>query len=627
MARAPRRSAPLGGVRLAFVLALGAAGTLWAQRPDPSPLLPLNRPVRDRGAEFAASESCRSCHPGNYASWPASFHRTMTQVADVDRVLAPMDGLRLSFDGFDYAVERRERAYFVRRRPAGAGESAWEPAREVVLLTGSHHLQILWLETPDGRTLVQFPFAYIVAEKMWAPVTQTFLLPPEYKTFYAEGEWNGACMDCHVTQGRSRFIKDNRFDSLVTEFGISCEACHGPAEEHARLNRNPLRRYARHFAGQGDETAANPARLDGPASTLACGQCHSVWAFSDMDAKIDWNRHGVRFRPGETELGQRFIVQPGGGDHAEQKRMIRDNNPHFFEDRFWADGMIRVTGREANGVQASPCFKGGEFSCVSCHEMHPASTRPEALAAWRKDQLKPGLESDRACLQCHPKLGENVAAHTHHAAGSPGSACYNCHMPHTTFGLLSAIRSHQVSSPTVRESTDHGRPNACNLCHLDQPLAWTAEKLEAWYGQKPPALSADDRNVAAGAQWLLTGDAGQRALIAWSMGWAPAQQAAGRDWLAPYLFTAMRDPYAAVRFVGWRSLRSLPGFADFKFTYTADEAELRAAVDRAFAQWRGTSAAVTHPRRTLLEHDGRFILEEVRRLLARRDQRQVFLAE
>ena len=37
-----------------------------------------------------------------------------------------------------------------------------------------------------------------------------------------------------------------------------------------------------------------------------------------------------------------------------------------------------------------------------------------------------------------------------------------------------SIRSHQVSSPSVAESLPPvGRPNACNLCHLDRTLAWT----------------------------------------------------------------------------------------------------------------------------------------------------------
>ena len=614
---------------LFFALTLTAVAAAASSSPEVSLLPPDNRPVASRGEGYGSSDSCRSCHPGNYASWHASFHRTMTQVAKPENILAPMTGLALSFDGRDYEAVRRERTTFIRQRLSGSGAAGWGEPQEVVLLTGSHTLQILWLATGDGRTLVQFPFAYITAEKIWAPVTKTFLLPPEFKTFYAAGEWNGACMDCHVTQGRSRFVDGNKFDSLVTEFGISCEACHAQGAEHAAQNRNPLRRYARHLSGTGDPSIVNPEKLAGPASALACGQCHSVWAFDNMAEKIDWNRHGGKFQPGQVDLAQRFVVQPNRADHAGQKQMIRDGNPHYFEDRFWGDGMIRVTGREFNGTQASPCFQGGKFSCVSCHEMHPAATDAATLAAWRSDQLKPQMESDAACLQCHEAMKTKITAHTHHAAGSAGSSCYNCHMPHTTFGLLRAMRSHQVSSPTVRESTEHGRPNACNLCHLDQPLAWTAEKLAAWYGQSSPALTADDRNVATGALWLLRGDAGQRAITAWSMGWAPAQAAAGRDWLYPYLFTGLSDPYAAVRYVSWQSLKTLPGFTDFKFTYTAEGPELSTAVDAGYRQWREgvRRPAAIFPRAALLQADGRFSMDEFRRLLNQRDHRQVFLAE
>ena len=114
--------------------------------------------------------------------------------------------------------------------------------------------------------------------------------------------------------------------------------------------------------------------MKGPESALACGQCHSVWAFNGMNEKIDWNRHGGKFRPGKEDLVQRFVVQPNEKDHATQKEFIRETEPDFFRNRFWGDGMIRVTGREMNGVQESPCFKGGNFSCISCHEMHPKTT-------------------------------------------------------------------------------------------------------------------------------------------------------------------------------------------------------------------------------------------------------------
>jgi hypothetical protein len=60
--------------------------------------------------------------------------------------------------------------------------------------------------------------------------------------------------------------------------------------------------------------------------------------------------------------------------------------------------------------------------------------------------------------------------------------------------------------------------------------------------------------------WLLKGDAGQRAIVAQAMGWAPAQQASGSAWLAPYLALTQKDQYDAVRLIASRSLKTLPAF-------------------------------------------------------------------
>ena len=574
--------------RACALLAIGAL--LWHDAHAHGASVPGNRPIVAQEANYVTSNSCRSCHPGNYASWHASFHRTMTQVATPATLIPKAADVELTWAGRQYKLAHRADKIFVSDR--SLGEKDYGPLREVVLLTGSHTLQILWNETGQGRTLEQFPFAYIIAEKMWAPVAQTFLMPPETKEAYSIGSWNGACMDCHVTQGLSKFVEGNKWDTMVAEFGIACEACHSEGREHIAANRNPFRRWRLHLTKNPDATIANASRMKGPASALACGQCHSVWAFNGMEDKLDWNRQGGKFRPGKEDLVQRFVVQPNEKDHATQKDFIHATEPDFFRNRFWGDGMIRVTGREMNGVEASPCFKGGNFSCISCHEMHPAKTTQVALETWaRSDQLIPKMESDQACLQCHKEIPARLTSHTHHEADSSGSRCYNCHMPHTTFGLLRAMRSHQVSSPNVRESLDYGRPNACNLCHLDQTLSWTADKLHAWYQQPVPELSEDNKTISAAVQWLVKGDAGQRALLAWGMGWAPAQKISGREWLYPFLIYGLFDPYAAVRFDAWKSLQTLPGFSDFDFTYTADAETLGEAAKRGYEKWWNERAA------------------------------------
>jgi hypothetical protein len=589
---------------------------------------PQNRPIAAETGNYVTSNACRACHPGNYASWHASFHRTMTQVATNASLLGASDQLELSFNGRQYKMERRNDKFYVRQRSLGGSD--YGDSREIVLVTGSHTLQIPWLETGQGRTLEQFPLAYIVPEKTWAPVGDTFLIPPELKEYYSIGAWNGACMDCHVTHGESRFVEGNKWDSHVAEFGIACEACHHEGREHIALNRNPIRRFKMHLTDKTDPSMTNPSRLKGPTSGLDCGQCHSVWAFNSMTDKIDFNRHGPSFQPGHDDLVQRFVVQPNTTDHQEQKDFIHKTEPDFFRNRFWGDGMIRVTGREFNGLQASPCFRGGNFSCISCHEMHVAEASPVSLTTWaRGSQLRPKMESDEACLQCHTNMRNQIPAHTHHAAESSGSRCYNCHMPRTTFGLLHAIRSHQVSSPTAKESVEFGRPNACNLCHLNQTLAWTADKLHTWFNQPVPALSQDDQTIAAAVQWIVKGDAAQRALIAWGMGWKSAQDVAGRDWLYPYLIYSMVDRYAAVRFDAWKSLQTLPGFAEFSFTYTADGASLNNTATQAFDRWSHDirSPNSVFPAESMLDAEGRFQEEPFRRLRRTRDDTPIVLAE
>jgi hypothetical protein len=606
-----------------------SAVVLWSAANPPGGS-PGNRPIEKLTEGYVSSATCRSCHPGNYASWHASFHRTMTQVGVPPNAPADLDGLELSHEGWDYRVERQNGVYQVRRRAPGAKNGEFSAPQQIVLTTGSHHLQIFWLETGAARTLVQFPFAYIMAEKTWAPVIQTFMAPPEFKNIYDEGEWNGACMECHTTAPRGRFVGGNRFDSQVAEFGISCEACHGEGAEHIAQNRNPVRRFTLHLSAQADPTIINPARLKTLESTLACGQCHSISAFVGLEEKIAWSQQGRKYRPGQPDLQQKFILQPNTPDHPAQKQAILRQYPHYYNDRFWRDGMVRVTGREMNALMASPCFKGGQFSCLSCHEMHPGTGGDAALASWADDhQLTTKVESNASCLQCHAKIAAALPAHTHHAADSTGSSCYNCHMPHTAFGLLRAIRSHQVSSPAVRETLSTGRPNACNLCHLDKPLAWTADKLTAWYGQPQAELSTDDRVIATGVRWLLQGDAGVRALTAWSMGWDPAQRAAGRDWLAPYIFIGMNDPYSVVRFVSWKSLQSLPGYGDYRFVYTVEGPPLDATVRAGYQDWlnRVRPPGATYPAGTGLQPDGHFQQELFLRLLHQRDQSPIFIVE
>ena len=104
-------------------------------------------------------------------------------------------------------------------------------------------------------------------------------------------------------------------------------------------------------------------------------------------------------------------------------------------------------------------------------------------------------------------------------------------MPYTSYGILKAIRSHQISNPNAASDGSAGRPNACNLCHIDKSLGWSLDRLAEWYGQ--PKITVPEEELSHLANLALTGDAGQRILAAWHFSWKPALQASRTAFTLP----------------------------------------------------------------------------------------------
>ncbi|HVZ35435.1 MAG TPA: ammonia-forming cytochrome c nitrite reductase subunit c552, partial [Polyangiaceae bacterium] len=211
-----------------------------------------------------------------------------------------------------------------------------------------------------------------------------------------------------------------------------------------------------------------------------------------------------------------------------------------------------------------------------------------------------------------------------------GSSCVNCHMPYTSYALLGGVRSHRITSPTAAPAATGLAPSACNACHLDHSLEWTQSWLQRWYGprESPPPPAAAPIRARAAALALLTGDAAARVVVAAQLGWEPAQRASGAGWQAQLLVAALDDPYAAVRFVAARSLRSLPGFAELDYDFVAERSQRLSAQERARARAEqlalpGGSGSVELP----LDAAGRFAPEFLIQLARSRDPRPVRIAE
>jgi len=80
------------------------------------------RPIEDPTEGYVTSRACRSCHPGEYASWRRSHHRSMTQRASPESVLGRWSG-RLEY-GYWYELEQRGDAYWVASNDPGLGAGA-----------------------------------------------------------------------------------------------------------------------------------------------------------------------------------------------------------------------------------------------------------------------------------------------------------------------------------------------------------------------------------------------------------------------------------------------------------------------------------------------------------------------
>lgn len=485
------------GALLASTVASAAAF-----RPPPAAALPDARPKPTEGSTYVSSNACRGCHPGEHASFARTFHRTMTQDANARTVLAPFE-------------RRGER-----------GDEVFHDGKRVVLTTGSHREQAYWVAGARPGELTLVPFVWMIREKKLLPRAEAFLTPPDVPL--AETHWGGNCIACHAVAGEPRREESGAsgasFATRAAELGIACEACHGPGAAHVDKQRDPIGRYL--ARGKDDARIVNPRKLAPDRSAAVCGQCH---AYAYPRDEAEWWRNGYArtFRAGDALAPSRHVLSPATFDRPDAPRIDAQ-----IDSLFWKDGTIRVGGREYNGMVASKCASGG-LTCISCHAMHRGDPA---------GQIAPDRTGDRGCTTC---LSVMKADHSHHR----DVACVDCHMPKTSYALLSAVRSHRIDSPDPTKD----KPNACNLCHLARSLAWTAGVLEKWYGHR----YASPSEVAEGARLALSGDAAMRVLVADALGSPGAIAATGRSWQAPLLAELRRDPYAAVRFVAERSARDV----------------------------------------------------------------------
>jgi len=534
----PRIPKPLLAWAITLV-ALGAiAAALWAVAPG---YATVRAGRADAG--YLESGDCRKCHETNYASWHATFHRTMTQEAGPESILGDFERENtLTYQGVRAEMVRENGAHWM----TFTGVDGKTQQHEIVRTVGSRRIQQYLTKT--GDTWSRLPVAYDLVQRRWMHLNGSFFYPDGSPYTQHVAEWNVNCVFCHNVKAQPGLNWDNRtWKTEVAELGIACGACHGPAGEHAQRALSPVTRYRWNLKEQiaPARLVTNPKKLDSDRAAMVCGHCHGQRIPEPPQRIRPMMSVGDPYDAGENlhefykPVQREDKVESAEGPHGEKVSFS-------FATRFWPDGSPRLTAYEYQGMTRSKCFTAGKpgnrITCISCHSMHGGDPR---------GQLTEKMKTNAACNQCHEQFAKpaQLVEHTKHSAESSGSLCYNCHMPKIVYGIMAAHRTHDITNPRPEETVRFGKPNACNQCHLD----WSANRAVAetkrlWPDAYKGSAPGDQRfDEPEGQRSLFSGDAVMRALTAAAM--TPATNATG-----PLLLEAMQDTYPIVRYFAANAL-------------------------------------------------------------------------
>jgi predicted CXXCH cytochrome family protein len=448
---------------LGFLGAVAALAGGWAAWAAP--------PVVPPPSDYVGAATCASCHPSLHAKWKAGRHSKMLQAAAATSVLGDFSARALTLRGRRYTLRQAEGGWFI-----GESDLTGRPReRRVDYTLGSRRVQHYLARLEDGRIVV-LPPSWDVQRREWFHNLE--IVDPEESGATKVQVWNAHCHGCHVSGQEKNFRPASlTYDTRWSDFGTSCERCHGPGARHSDEEA-------------GARFIVRPSALGPERETAVCAQCHSL----------------------RDVVAEGFV--PGADYHDHFMAILEYAQKPGPDPAYWPDGRPRRFSNDAVGLWQSDCFVKGGATCLTCHDPHQPDVDATARLAPTNNHL---------CLGCHPAEGQDLAAHTRHAAGSAGSSCVECHMPRTVVSLKATMRDHTIGPPVPEATVRFGIPNACNACHHDRSAAWARDAMRRWKAggsgarllRRAEAFSGGRRGAPSALPRLaaLAADAGEPPLV------------------------------------------------------------------------------------------------------------------
>lgn len=436
------RAAFLAGALAATPLVFAQVGSPGSSTQGPVPA--------ERESAFVGSKTCRECHATTHSSWTNGRHSRMLQEAKPASVIPPFRGA-VTLHGKEYRLSQEGETYFIVERYL----QATPVKRRVDYTLGSRRVQHYLSRLDDGRIVV-LPPSYDVEKKEW--FHNLDIVDLEESDAVKVQVWNSNCFGCHVSGEEKGFDPERKtYKTTWTDFGTSCERCHGPGQVHSA-------KYATKKASVDDRDTAivHPRHVDAETSTTLCAQCHAL----------------------------RDITQPGfaGGDNYYDffTPLLEYAQKRNHDPAYWPNGRPRRFSNEALAFWQSQCYFKGGATCFNCHtDVHEPDIEKNSSFATKREAL---------CSGCHQKIANEGAQHSRHpeTPGRKTPTCVSCHMPDTVISLRHRMPDHTISVPAPESTRQFGIPNACNECHKDKSAEWSEKQLASWFPGGRRAQTVED---------------------------------------------------------------------------------------------------------------------------------------
>jgi len=298
------------------------------------------------------------------------------------------------------------------------------------------------------------------------------------------------CNSCHTTG----YSQD---DFSFNEFGVKCEACHGPASkhvEHQKMNKNKecIICHTEHKEFKNDIVVTQKSAL--------CGQCHTKRSTTEqkaIDKKSSFN-FPLEYLPSQ-DINASFVkIKPTVGKNTKN---LWGNGLSKNSHQEFADFSFSKHSKSLINLKTKKNPHGGKKNdnCLKCHSQDYRSA---------KENEKPTIDTAKlgiTCVTCHEPhgIGKNIrnkkslnvicgechinsfkGSKKHYPCPQMSVRCVDCHMPLIVkTGGTYSIRSHAFKIVPPIASKKYSMPSSCQngSCHQNKSIEWAMDEYNKFY--------------------------------------------------------------------------------------------------------------------------------------------------